>query len=345
MSIQTRTGTNGRKTYRVERMLDGVRVSKTFKTKLEAKEFDGLLTVDKRFSGTILDRTKNKLTFDEAAEKYLQSAEFKELRDPTIPRRLGYWMKRFKDRQLVSITTDDIDHALNDMEEDGLSGATLNRYRVQLSTLYSWLIRRKHTKENPATASYRRKESKPYDKFLTKDEAARLLDACLDSRWDRLYLLVLMAISTGGRKGELINLRWCDIDFDRCKAYLPNTKNGKVRYLKLTPEVIEELRRFRGIGEAFVFTNEAVNPYRPWVHFDQTWRVARKAAGVDIKFHGLRHTCASWLAMDGHSLQIVGKILGHSSPAMTDRYSHLSDECEQIAVNGSFGSIGRRATA
>ncbi|BBG90565.1 tyrosine-type recombinase/integrase [Aeromonas caviae] len=340
MTIQIRIGTTGRKSYRVERMLDGVRVSKTFKTKAEAKQFDALMTADPSFAGTILDRTRNKLTINQAAADYLASYKG---RDPSTAQRLNFWVNRFKDRQVAGITTAEVRETLNAMSSDGLADSTLNRYKVQLSALYSYLRDIHGMTANPTKDVKQRKEANAYSRFLSREEIARLLDACTESRWDRLYLLVLAAITTGARRTELITLRWSDIDFERQRALVTITKNDKPRQLKLTDEVIEELGRFRGIGDAFVFVNEAVNPFRPWVHFDQAWRDAKKAAGVEIKFHGLRHTCASWLAMEGHGVQAVANIMGHKSLAMTMRYSHLCDDFEHGAVQTTFSGVGRRA--
>ncbi|MGL5041081.1 MAG: tyrosine-type recombinase/integrase [Aeromonas sp.] len=321
-------------------MLDGVRISKTFKTKQDAKQFDAMMTADPRFAGTILDRTKHKTTFRQAAKEYLSNYKG---RDPSTAQRLGYWVEIFKERQVTSITAADVRNALNELSARGLANSTLNRYKVQLSALYAYLHEIHGITANPSKEIKQRTEAEAYACFLSREEVPLLLDACMASRWDRLYLLVLAALTTGARKSELIGLRWCDIDFERQRALVAVTKNGKPRQLKLTDEVIEELRRFRGIGEAPIFVNEKVNPLRPWVHFDQVWKDARAAAGVHIKFHGLRHTCASWLAMEGHGVQTVANIMGHRSLSMTMRYSHLCDDFEHGAVQTTFTGIGRKA--
>ena len=128
----------------------------------------------------------------------------------------------------------------------------------------------------------------------------------------KLYLLVLVALTTGARKGELLALRWADIDRERAVAYVRASKNGDRRMLPLTPAVLEELKRFGGAEHALLFGSER-RPGKP-MQFDAAWQLALKEARIDnFRFHDLRHSCASYLAQQGASLVELADVLGPSN--------------------------------
>jgi integrase len=122
-------------------------------------------------------------------------------------------------------------------------------------------------------------------------------------------MLILMAVSTGARRSELINLRWQDIDFDQQTAYLGDTKNGDRRILPLIDDVIPELKKYREIGKGWVFPHR-MNPKYPFQCFDGHWYKALKQSGVKVRFHGLRHTAGSWLANNGETATAIQQLLG-----------------------------------
>ena len=176
------------------------------------------------------------------------------------------------------------------------------------------------------------------ERFLTPEEQNRLLAAARNSSWDKMYLLLLIALTTGARKGEISNLHWSDIDFKTRRATLHMTKNGKPRILPLTQNVIEELMKFREIGETLVFkSNQTGKPF----DFRKPFNRALKQAEIDnCRFHDLRHTCASNLARNGYNLLQIGDLLGHSSVTTTQRYAHLCVESKQNMVDDVMGKMG-----
>jgi integrase len=122
----------------------------------------------------------------------------------------------------------------------------------------------------------------------TSSEQVALLEAAKLSSWGKLYLLVLMALTTRARKGELLNLNWTDVDFVRRTAKLSITKNGKPRLLPLTRPVIEAMLPFRSVGNHLVFhtTISDVTPYevrKQWVNALTTSRIGH------CRFRDLRH--------------------------------------------------------
>jgi integrase len=169
-------------------------------------------------------------------------------------------------------------------------------------------------------------------RFLSDDERSRLFKAARQSDWDKLYLLVLLAITTGARKGELLSLRWCDVDFDRQTAYVATTKNGQPKVLPLTDSVVVELSKFKDQEPALIFNSE-ITTDSPFCFYKQ-WKKALLSADIeDFRFHDLRHSCASYLAQSGASLLEIAFVLGHKQIQMTKRYAHLCIDSKEKLIN------------
>ena len=137
---------------------------------------------------------------------------------------------------------------------------------------------------------------------------------------------MLFAITTGVRRGELLGLRWQDIDLERRVAVLHNAKNGDRRSVPIVPEGAELLRehgKVRRLDNDQVFASDGDDP----VWFDKFWYAALKAAKIkDFRFHDLRHTAASYLAMSGATTAEIAAVLGHRTLQMVKRYAHLPDQ-------------------
>lgn len=217
------------------------------------------------------------------------------------------------------------------------SGATLNRYLVALAALFAWARRERLVPRGfdaPTKYVEKNKEARGRVRYLSDIERERLLAACRESTWPRLYLFVLMALTTGGRRGELLALRWCDVDLERGEARIgtdtaTQTKNGDARSLVLLPQVAAELARFAPkdatTSEALIFRSR-LRPSQPYA-MEQVWRDAIAAAGLDdFRFHDLRHTAASYMAQSGASLLEIADTLGHRQLRMVQRYAHLNTD-------------------
>jgi integrase len=127
-----------------------------------------------------------------------------------------------------------------------------------------------------------------------------------------MYLLVLLAITTGMRKSELLNLRWEAINFDKGLAILYTTKNGETRINPIPNVALNELKKFRQIGNGLIFFS-ANNTEKPF-DFRKQWYSSLKRADITgFRFHDLRHTAASYLVMAGATLHEAGQLLGHKS--------------------------------
>jgi integrase len=221
------------------------------------------------------------------------------------------------------------------------STSTVNRYHACLGSVLKFAARKRLLPrgwKNPSHQVERSAETPGRIRFLSDAERQRLLAICKVSRWPRLYVLVLMALTTAARKSELLGLHWQDVDLERAQAYVATTKNGEPRVLPLTATVIAELRKFTGRPEELLFPSTR-RPDRA-MDFQKHWESALKQARIDnFRFHDCRHSCASYLAQQGASLVELADVLGHRTMAMVRRYSHLSTESKTKLVNRVLGDM------
>ncbi|MFZ2168972.1 MAG: site-specific integrase [Methylococcaceae bacterium] len=202
---------------------------------------------------------------------------------------------------------------------------TVNLYRTVLSAVFKYAIGEGYTTINPVLRVPPRKVKNLRTRWLDDNERIRLLAECKKSGWDMLHLAVSMAMTTGMRQGELLWLRWSDIDFTKNLAYLADTKNGESRFNPIPSFVMDELRQFRQIGGGLVFASK-IKPEVPF-DFKKHWFKALKNAHIEsFRWHDLRHTAASLLVMNGATLYETGQVLGHKSIQTTQRYAHISTE-------------------
>jgi integrase len=283
-------------------------------------------------------------------------------RDTTRASRMLYWKTILGNLKLNEVNSDHIFFATEELatkqarywagkDADGkpifkskgkpYAPATLNRYVANIGALFTWCIRKRLTPQkwdHPCRGIERRPENNEIIRFLSESERTALLFVCAQSKWPKLYLLVLMALTTGARRGELLRLTWDDIDFTRCVAYVGHTKNGDRKTLPLVPPVVAELKRHKAIGNALVFAsrkcpNQAFN-------FVPSWSVALKTAKIrNFRFHDLRHSCASHLAQNGATLLEISDVLGHRQISVTKRYSHLTTGHKSNLINRHFAGI------
>jgi integrase len=210
--------------------------------------------------------------------------------------------------------------------ERRLSTATVNRALA----LLRHLLRLAHEEWEVLDAVPRvrmEREAEGRLRWLTPEDATRLLAACGESRNGSLTDLVEFALFTGLRRGEVLDLTWERVDRARGVILLDVTKSGKRREVPLNSRADAVLARRGSKSSGLVFGT------RKWDHFRSAWeRAVGRAKLVDFHFHDLRHTFASWAVQRGASLQEVKDLLGHHSLAMTLRYGHLAPEHLRSAV-------------
>jgi len=283
-------------------------------------------------------------------------------RDGTRAQRLAWWAGQLGAVTLADLSDDHVAAALDHLavnppryfagkDADGrpimrakrktLAPATVNRYSAALASVLTWGVRRRIAPKgwvHPCRAVQRRPEQNEKTRFLTRDERERLLAACKASKWPRLYLLVLLALTTGARKGELLGLRWADVDLERATVHVGRSKNGDPKVLPVVPAALEQLQAFAGAPGALVFPS-AEKPEQAY-SFVPRWEQALKAAHIrGFRFHDLRHSAASHLAQNGATLLEIADLLGHRQLSMTKRYSHLASGHRSALVNRVMGDF------
>ena len=280
------------------------------------------------------------MRFEELADAYLQ---YWTGRDHHRVTQVKWWKARIGRTVLADVRPDEIRRHLKEYAQgtDRPGGArapaSVNRLRAALSSIYSYGVREGLSTKNPVRSVAMEKEQNHRVRYLSEDERIALLDACRSSRWDKLYLLVLMAMMTGARKGELKSLHWEWIDFQARLVRLERTKNGEPRVLTLPIAVIEELLRHRRpsglVFESARRRGVAMDEKKPWT------RALLQAEISNFRFHDLRHTAASYLAMGGATLLEIAEVLGHKSLQTTKRYAHLSVAHRQAITDRMLGGL------
>lgn len=329
-TITKRTGKNGT-SYKVQVRIKG--------HPAETASFDRL-TDAKRWAAeteTAIRQGKHfgiarRRTFAELADKYEAAIadHLKSMQARTG--HLAYWREVFDGYVLEDVTPPLIADAYAKLHKDGdRSIATANRYVATISACFTYAVKELGWIErNPCARVRKGKESSGRVRYLTDDERTRLVKACKESSNPLLYPAFVLALLTGARQGELMNLRWNQVDFTRRTILLRDgeTKNNQGRVLPLTGEAFDLLRdraKVRDLKDDRAFPVPAEG--RGFGSLRTAWDKALARADVkDFRWHDLRHTAASYLTMAGVGSMEVAKILGHKTLQMTARYSHLSPE-------------------
>ena len=214
-------------------------------------------------------------------------------------------------------------------EERSSSNATVNKYLNCLSKMYNIAIEEKLLVENPLSRIKRFKEPNYKIRYLTADEEIRLYKA-IDDYAPYIKPLVVCALQTGMRKGEIFNLKWTNIDFDYGFIELLETKSGKSRKIPISQKLMEVFKQQDRESE-YVFENPETGA--PYVDLKNSFHTVLKKAGIEnFRFHDLRHTVATRLAEKGIDLVVVKEILGHSKIETTMRYAHAVPERKLQAI-------------
>jgi integrase len=206
----------------------------------------------------------------------------------------------------------------------------LNCLKAMLNKAVAW----GYLKENPLKGLKGLKEPPGRIRYLAPDETARLLAACETP----LYLrpIVELAMHTGMRRSELLSLRWPDIDLRRRTISLAQTKNNERRVIPVNDTVAAILKALPRHLDTDALFPELNGPMLTRAF----WRACHKAGVSNLRLHDLRHTFASYLAMGGFNLRTIQQLLGHKDLRMTSRYSHLSADHLQQAVNSLDTALG-----
>jgi integrase len=249
------------------------------------------------------------------------------------------WSDRLGHLTLAQLTRSEIIAARDKLVRDGTGPATVNRLLAYLSRVLSVAVQ--DYELLPANPMLRAKlklaEPQHRVRFLSPVELAALREAAAKSETKDLAVFIEMALCSGARAGELVDLRWVDLDLEEGTATLHVTKSGKRRAIPLRGRALEMLRAKERTCEYVLTSNGKPRKDKPTIYgklqYGKPFREAVKAAGIEnFRAHDLRHTAASYLVQADVPLFTVQHLLGHASPTMTQKYAHLVSS--QVATAG-----------
>ena len=249
---------------------------------------------------------------------------------------LAWWKKRLGHLALSDLTPAVIAEARDALmaektDRQGLrKPATANRYLAAFSRAltiamkeWGWID------DTPMRKVSKPSEGQGRNRLLSLDEKDRLLAVCKSYPSQYLYPIVSIALLTGMRYGEIVNLKWEDLDFVNKIITLEKTKNGERRMLPLTEAVEKVITSFRktDINSGLIFKSKSRTNRVGVVDIRNAFvRALKQAKIANFRFHDLRHAAASYLAMNGATQGELMAILGHKTPTMTRRYAHYSQK-------------------
>lgn len=344
--IEERKNKDGSISYRVKLRLKGYpATSATFARKTDARRWEAQTITaikENRYFGNI---EANKHTLAELVDRYLGN-ELKQRKSDhqKYKMHLEWWKEELGEYYLSSITPALIadcrdklqkepfkytkDENGNDLDPVYRTNATVNRYLASLSIAMTiatnewlWMV------ENPMRKVKKRSEPRGRTRFLTDKEQESLLRACQEVNCPYLYVVVVIALGTGCRYSEVLNLRWQDVDFEKSIVRFMDTKNGEHRAVPLSKhpkKILKEHSKNKLITSDYVFPRK--DGKAPLDIRKQWGKALEKSEINDFNFHDLRHTAASNLAKSGATLMELSHVLGHKTLQMVKRYAHLTDQ-------------------
>jgi len=278
--------------------------------------------------GKFLDiKKEQKIKFEEFSKEYLElHSKLKKSYD-TDCKIVGSLKKFFSGKYLYEITSLDVEKFKSARAKE-VSPATVNRALAVLKSMFNKAMLWDKAERNPFKGVKLFKENNQRLRFLEREEINKLIG----NASAHLKPILIVALNTGMRKGEILNLKWHDIDIKRNIIHLYDTKNGEKREIPMN-EITQKtiIGVLKHPDSQYIFCNNDGEPYGDIKK--SFFTVVKKAGIIDFHFHDLRHTFASQLVMSGVDLNTVRELLGHKSLEMTLRYSHLSPDHKKRAVD------------
>lgn len=305
--------------------------SKNFPTMQEAKDWVRDEEARRRQETYFPEQGKKKHTLTELIDLYIEEIlPSKPKNSKDTKRHLAWWKGEIGKYALNLISYDLIDKCRKDLIQGNTTKgtqrnpATVNRYMAALSVVFTYGFKQRGwLKENPLLRFSKLRESRGRDRIPTPEECDRLFAACKQSRNKHLYNIVILALTTGARLGEILGLTWDCVDLQHNCLHLKETKNSRPRSIPLTDSMaqfFQQLQFTRLTHQQFVFPGR--KPFQK-TSIRKAWEGACKRAGItNLHFHDSRHffsTAAAQVAMNTTQLAVA---TGHKSMQMLLRYTH-----------------------
>lgn len=247
------------------------------------------------------------------------------------------------ERKLSEVTTRDIQALLSRVAEK-TSKATSNRVHSLVARMFKLAVIWGVIERNPCYGLSKFKEEKRAERFLTPEEIQRFQEGLAQDRNQVAASALRLLLLTGLRRNEVVKARWEQVDLDAGLLHLPHTKTG-ARYAVLNSAAQELIASLPSRGvDPWLFPGAKEG--KPLENPTKVMDRALKRAGLErMRIHDLRHTFAATCVNSGASLYEVQKLLGHSSPTMTQRYAHLASDTIRRASEAMAVVAGSAAPA
>lgn len=300
------------------------------------------------------------LSYKKSLDDYRQALKSQSNTPPKAPKgkdvslfqRGMFWVAHLGDKDWNAITPEDLESGLAKLMTAGrqvvckgrkvehtdepIAPATLNKYLIAYASMTKmakerYLLPRTHVSASRFVTKQPENNGRYLD--ITKEEIEDLIKVAHLARWKPLAAIIAVAATSGLRKGNLQQLRWRDVDLEKCTVTVAMTKNGLPHTSAISPLAVKELCALK---RSHYGPNDLIFGAH---HFDRAFQRAVQDAGLESKvtcFHLLRHACASLLAKSGAQDSAIMAVMGHKTPSMTRRYAHLRSETLIAAVANAW---------
>ncbi len=222
----------------------------------------------------------------------------------------------------------------------GITGSRANRIKALVSAVFGRAVEWGHMDSNPAQG-VRNFPTQSRDRFLQSDELPRFFQAVAAEPSAIIRDYILLSLLTGARRGNVVSMRWKDVNLSEGVWRIPMTKNGTPQNLPLSPDAVAILQarlEQAAPGAEYVFPGDGKDghlkePRKGWE------RVLKRAGLEDLRLHDLRRTLGSWQAKTGASMVIIGKSLNHKSQQATAIYARLDIDPVRESVERATGAM------
>jgi integrase len=369
-TITKRPRADGTARWRVQIRRHGAPpLSATFDRKTDAQDWAARVETEIR-TGRYLSDAQDR-TLNELITRYSAEASRRLKSWHGVEYRLDLWRARLGHLRLCQVSSARIAEVRDELAATPTkfnkprSGADVNRFLAALSSAMTHAVRELDWLEsNPVMRVRRLKEAPARCLYLDREEFGRVMAAARRAAHPDLLLAILLAVTTGARRSEILGLRWTQVDLDRRSIVLHSgqTKNDQARLLPIADEVWPLLAQRRAADPA---ATRVFPPPRggKMIKLDEVWKEVLVEAGIEVvettagadgsdgprrtslfRWHDLRHTAGSHLTMSGASAIEVTRMLGHKTLAMSLRYAHLAPDRAGELSNRLAQRIGLSAS-
>ena len=249
---------------------------------------------------------------------------------------------RFEKKKAREITPDAVRDFLADLRTEGLAASSINQCRTILCSVFNYAIRFEKYDKNPVSVVPQEKEPPGRDRFPEPEEIVEMIRVCEEKGDLELKAFLILAPTTGMRKGEILARKWTDIDLDSKNPSINVriTKNREPKRIQLPDIAVDALRALPSYGHhEYVFPAKANPRFQGNFKKPHAWDLGKRfrrvadAVGIkELRIHDLRHFTASTLTAEGVADNIISLLTGHKSRELR-RYQHLREDLKRGTVD------------